>query len=107
RRPPRGWHDPVLVAADQCQPRCAERVLWKTGGQDKGETSIGSEALQIADHVAALGRIEVERRRVPALRLEDGSQQEWLPGDGHTGGRRERLDAHGGEVGIGGGELVP
>ena len=49
-----------------------------------------ANALQIAPHVAALDRQEIERRVRPALRLEDRAEQERPPAHRDTR-RRSRL----------------
>ena len=67
----------------------------------------GAEARQVAPHVAALHRVDVERRVVPALRGEDRPEQEGPPAQRHAGGARQRLDPHRGRVGVGAGELEP
>src|SRR6185436_1713453 len=43
----------------------------------------------------------------PTLGGKDRPEQERLPGDLHAGRRGQCLDAHGREVGIGGGEVIP
>src|SRR6476469_5593743 len=62
---------------------------------------------QVAPHIAALGGEDVERRIVPAERLEDRPEQEGPPARLHPRLRRQLLDAHDRWIGIGAAELVP
>src|SRR5258708_27363565 len=50
--------------------------------------------------MAALRRVEVERRSAPALRLENRSEQERAEAHPDLGFLRQRSDPHGGEIGI-------
>src|SRR5438309_4384521 len=66
-----------------------------------------AQTLQVAPHVAALRRVEVERRVVPALALEHRPEEEGLPLDPDPQIGRERLDPLHGRIGVGAGELEP
>ena len=66
-----------------------------------------AHASQVSPHIAALGGEDVERRIVPAERLEDRPEQEGAPAQLHPRLRRQLLDAHDGGIGIGAAELVP
>ncbi len=57
--------------------------------------------------MAALGRVEIERRGGPALRLEDRPQQERPVTHAHARCLRQRSDAHRAHVGIGRAEVEP
>ena len=63
--------------------------------------------LEVAPHVAALGRIDVERRVAPALRHEDRPEQERAPDKAHASLFGERGDPKRRRIGIGARELVP
>ena len=88
--------------------RAASRLFCGNGsGRRNGRPRSGAQPLQVAPHVAALGRVEIERRGVPALRLEDRAEQE-RP-EAHVtpalaaSGRMRRAA----EIGIGRGEIEP
>src|SRR5262245_20007088 len=57
--------------------------------------------------MAALRRVEIERRSGPALRLENRSEQERAELHPDLGFLRQRSDPHGGEIGIGRGKIEP
>ena len=67
---------PVLGEPDQRDPRRQQAVLRKQFGPPERQAQIRAQPLQVAPHVAALGRVEIERRGGPALRLENRPQQE-------------------------------
>ena len=75
-------------------------------GRAERQPERGALPLAVAHHVAALGGIEIERRGVPALRLEDRPEQERPPAHRDARALRERRDAHRREVRIGRGEFV-
>src|SRR5262249_55680183 len=74
-------------------------------GPPEWQPEAAADAIEVAPHVAALGRIEVERRIVPALRPQERSEQERPPAHRHARGLGERADPHGGRIRIGRGEL--
>mgnify|MGYP003693724779 CR=1 FL=1 len=76
-------------------------------GSGEAEAPLGGAGARYRAPCCGPWRIKIEGRRGPALGVEDRPEQERLPGDLHAGGRGQRLDAHGREVGIGGGEVVP
>jgi hypothetical protein len=57
--------------------------------------------------MAAFGRVEIERRSGPALRLENRSEQERTELHPDLGFFRQRSDPHGGEIGVGRGKIEP
>src|SRR6202044_1658534 len=67
----------------------------------------GARPLEVAPHVAALGRIDVERRVAPALCEEDWPKQERAPDKAHASLISKRGDAKRRRIGIGARELVP
>ena len=62
---------------------------------------------KIAPHVTALGRIEIERGRVPPLRLENRPEQERPEPHLNRGFARERPNPHRCRIGIGRGKFEP
>src|SRR5437899_9950733 len=73
----------------------------------EGQPVLRAQARQVAPHVTALRRVEVEGRVVPALALEHGPEEEGLPLDPYPQTSRERLDPLHGRIGVGAGELEP
>ena len=67
---------PAAGEPDQRHPRRQQAVLRKRLGPPERQAQVGAQPLEVAPHVAALGRIEIERRGSPALRLEDRPEQE-------------------------------
>ena len=68
---------PALRQPDQRHARGQQAVLRKRiGPAERQRRGPAAEPLQVAPHVAALGLVEIERRGVPALRLEDRPEQE-------------------------------
>src|SRR6185295_6120827 len=66
-----------------------------------------ADAVQVAPHVAALDRVEVERRIVPSLCLEYRSKQEGTPRDLDAGRPCHSFDTHRRRVGVGAGKFEP
>src|ERR1700722_17862839 len=67
---------PSLVQTDQGNTGSEHTVLRKRRGPPKRQPVIGAGAFEVAPHVLALRREQIERRGGPALRLEDRSKQE-------------------------------
>src|SRR4051812_4012933 len=82
---------------------CAGNFAW----HHERQSALGRDATDIAHHVAALGRIDVEWRRRPSLRAEDRPEQERPPFDRNTRLGGLVFDAHGAQIQIGRRELVP
>ena len=108
----------VVDGAHECrQPRIAGCHEGDAGSEQaaarelrwpaQGQAIAGAAALQVPPHIAALGRLQVERRIVPALRGEDRAEQEGPPRDGNAVLRGGGFDAHRRRVGVGAGELEP
>jgi hypothetical protein len=89
---------PSLLQAHQRNARREQRILRKRIGQAELQSELGAQPLAIAHHVAALRRIEIERRGVPTLRFENRTEQERAPAHRHARRFRERRDAHRGDV---------
>src|SRR6185312_2786126 len=66
-----------------------------------------ANAFEVAPHIAAFDRVDVERRVVPALRFKYRAEQERSPAHDNAAGARERADTHGGGIGIGRSEFEP
>ncbi len=92
---PREWPDPTLLRADERHPGGLQPVGWKHGRHAKCHTPIRRNARQVANHVAALGREDLERQCVPTLGLEDGTEQKRTP-DNLGVARCQSLYPHGG-----------
>src|SRR5581483_7194882 len=92
---------------DQRDARGQQAVLRKRLRLAERQAEVGAETLEIAPHVAALGRVEIERRTIPALLLEDRTEQEWPEADGDAGLPRQRPDAQRRRIRIGRGEIEP
>ena len=75
-------------SADQRDARRQQAVLRKGIGAAERHIQVRAQPLEVAPHVAALRRIEIERRGGPALRLEDRPEQE-RP-EAHRARRRAR-----------------
>src|SRR5690242_13975495 len=99
---------PALPLTDQCEPRRLQPILRELHRRQLERQPFRlTDALKIAPHIAAFRGIDVERRVVPPIGLEDRPEQERPPA--HLDMRRfsQPLDAHGGRVGIGAAEFVP
>ena len=79
---------PSLAKPDQRDPRRQQAVLRERLGPPERQREVGAQPFQVAPHVAALGLVEIERRGVPALGLEDRPEQERPEAHGHAGLRR-------------------
>ena len=80
------------------------------GEKDRGGGTahqVRAQPLEVAPHMPALRRIEIERRGGPALRLEDRPEQERAKAHPHVGVCGQRPDPHRRRVGIGRGEIEP
>ncbi len=96
---------PALVERDQGHAVGEHRVPGEPARLAEGEAAARGSAGHVAPHPAALGREEVERRVVPALRLEDGPEKERVPADLEP--RGDIRDAEGGQRRVGAGEVEP
>ena len=77
-------------------------------GPPPGKLVLFAQALEVAPHVPAANRLDVEGRVLDAEKLaEDGSEQEGAVAQGDAGVRAGGLDPHGGHVAVGGGEVEP
>src|ERR1700733_916874 len=88
-------------------PRGEQTRLWKRLGALERNAQGAARPLEVAPHVAPLGRIDVKRRIAPALRHEDRPEQERPPDKAHVSLICERGDAKRRRIGIGARELVP
>src|SRR3954452_15671739 len=98
---------PALIERDQCDPRRQQAVLWKGIGATERHIQVRAQPLEVAPHVAALLRIEIERRRGPALCLEDRPEQERPKAHAHVGARGHGPDPRRRRIGVGRGEIEP
>src|SRR5262249_5140983 len=63
-------------------PRGARRqkgFSGKCGRFPQGNLEVSAYARQVPPHVAPFGGVEIERRIIPPLRLENWTKQEWPP----------------------------
>ncbi len=74
-----------MPRADEREPRGEQAILLERIRQPKHQPAVFRNSLNIARHVAAFGRIEIEGRRVPILRFEEGAEQKRLPNHLHIG----------------------
>src|SRR5262249_48226530 len=98
---------PALIEPGERHACRQQAVLRKRLGPPEREIQIRAQPLEVAPHVAALGRGEGERRGGEALRLEDRPQQERAKAHAYIGSLGQRSDPHGGRIRIGGGEVEP
>ncbi len=98
---------PGVVEGGDGHPSGKKAVLRKRFGPPERQAQVRAQPLEVAPHVAALGGIEIERRRGPALVLEDRSEQEGAKAHLDTGLLGQRANAHGRRVGVGRGEIEP
>src|SRR5262249_77675 len=84
-----------------------DRVPGKHRRSPPGEAVLPALPLQVPPHVFALLPLEDEGRAVPSERLEDRTEQERLPLDGHPRQGGEALDAHDAEVAGPAGHVEP
>jgi hypothetical protein len=87
--------------------RGEKTALRERVGPPQGQPESAADALHVAPHIAAPGRIDVERRIAPALLGEQRAERERAPAHRRAARRGERLDAHRSGIGIGAGELAP
>src|ERR1041384_3032158 len=85
---------PALVVADQRDACREQRVLRERLGQAERNAEFSALSFAVAHHVAALGGIEIDRLGVPALRLENRSEQERPPAHRDARALGKRRDAH-------------
>jgi hypothetical protein len=98
---------PRLVGAEQRHPRGEQAAARKARRHLEGQAVALGQPRQVAPHVAALGRIDVEGRVVPAERQEHRAEQERAPRHLDAGLAGQRLDAHHRKIGVGAGEFEP
>ena len=98
---------PAVVERRQRDPRRQQAVLGKGIGAAERHVQVRAQPLEVAPHMPAFRRIEIERRGGPALRLEDRPQQERAKAHPHAGVCGQRPDPHRRRVGIGRGEIEP
>ena len=98
---------PALIERDQCDARRQQAVLRKGIGATERHIQVRAQPLEVAPHVAALLRIEIERRRGPALCLEDRPEQERPEAHAHVGARGQGPNPHRRRIGVGRGEIEP
>src|SRR5690606_6199617 len=90
----REFRSPVLVLPEKREPRRLQPVLRETHGLLQREALRLADARHVAPHIFTLGRVDVERAVVPALRTEDRPEQEGPPEKADARRLRRRLDAH-------------
>src|SRR5215475_9062837 len=84
--------EPRLGAEPARDPRRQQAIARKLRGTTQRETERATDPLEVTPHIAPLGGVEVERRVIPTLRLEDRAEKKRAPHKLHLGGPTHFLD---------------
>ena len=72
---------PALRRDSHRHARGEQTVLWEGIRPHERKPERAANAFHVPLHVAAFGGVDVERRGIPTLRLEEGAEHEWAEPD--------------------------